>query len=48
MIATFLSPNPMYPNVRMMGFETTRKVKDVEEAKKIAATQNMELICVKR
>ena len=48
MTATFLSPNPMHPNVRFMGFETTRKVKSAEEAKNIALTQNMELLCVKK
>lgn len=48
MTATFLSTNPMYPKVRLMGFETTRKVKSVEEANNIALTQNMELLCVKK
>jgi len=45
--ATFLMPNPMYPNVRFMGVETFRDVEDAQEAQRIADANGWELVCVK-
>ncbi len=45
--ATYTMPNPMYPNVRHMGFEVTRKVKTKEEARELARKNGWDLECIK-
>lgn len=40
--ALFIMPNPMYPHLRMMGFETTREVKDAREAEELALRNGWE------
>lgn len=42
--ALFIQPNPMYPGVRLAGFETRRQVKDVAEAEALALRMGWEFV----
>lgn len=46
--ALFIQPNPMYPGVRLAGFETRRQVKDVKEAVALAERMGWEFVGLDR
>lgn len=41
-IAVFIAPNPMHPNTRLMGIETTKMVANAAEAVALAEKNNWE------